>query len=101
MQNYQILLAIAGSITALTVILKAVINIGKLWKTVVHFLDDYFGEEERPGFEGRPGLQERLRLMEENMEAIAYEMKPNSGSSIKDAINRIESRLTELEKKSD
>ena len=98
MNPNQILMTIAATITALTIIMVGIRKVTVIVKRFIHFLDDYFGEEERPGFPGRPGMQERLRHMEEEMKTISYEMKPNSGSSIKDAINRIEKRLDALEK---
>lgn len=99
MSPNQILVTIAATATAVTVIMVFVSKAMKLVKQFIHFLDDYFGEEERPGFAGRPGMQERLKRMEDDMKSIVYEMKPNSGSSIKDAINRIEKRLEALEEK--
>ena len=89
---------LAATVTAVGVIGVGVHKATLLVKRFIHFLDDYFGEESRPGFEGRPGMQERLRAIEMEIECISYEMKPNSGSSIKDAINRIEKRLDNLEK---
>ena len=82
------------------------VQVGNFWRCWLEYvlilsadvLDDYFGEEERPGFEGRPGMQERLGYMESEIACISYEMRPNSGSSIKDAINRIEERLDKLER---
>lgn len=100
MDPNQLLMTIAATITAITVITVGIRKATALIKRFIHFLDDYFGEEERPGFPGRPGMQERIRVMEEELKTISYEMKPNSGTSIKDAIGRIEKRLTELEQKS-
>jgi len=97
MELAQIILSIAGTLGGITVIIVTGGKISKSFKRFIHFLDDYFGEEARPGFSGRPGMQERLRKIEEDVDHISYEMKPNSGSSIKDAINRIEKRLTALE----
>jgi hypothetical protein len=88
---------LAATVTAIGVVGVGLYKATLLVKRFIHFLDDYFGEEERPGFEGRAGLQERLRIIEMEIEHISYEMKPNSGSSIKDAINRIEKRLLQLE----
>ena len=98
MDSNQFLMMLAATVTAIGVIGVGVHKAIVLTKRFIHFLDDYFGEEERPGFDGRPGLQERLRIIEMEIESISYEMKPNSGSSIKDAINRIEKRLDNLEK---
>lgn len=90
---------LAAIITAVGVIGVGLHKAIKLTKRFIHFLDDYFGEEERPGFDGRPGLQERLRIIEMEIECISFEMRPNHGTSIKDAVNRIEKRLDQLEQK--
>ena len=99
MEPTQILISIAATITAITAIFVGFRKLSLIVKRVIHFLDDYFGEEARPGFDGRPGMQERLRSIEEEMKCVSYEMRPNSGSSIKDAIGRIEKRLDALEDK--
>lgn len=92
---------LAATVTAIGVIGVGVHKATLLVKRFIHFLDDYFGEEERPGFQGRPGMQERLRNMEEEIACISFEMRPNHGTSIKDAINRIEKRLDQLEQRKD
>ena len=89
---------LAATVTAIGVIGVGIHKTIKLVKRFIHFLDDYFGEEERPGFEGRPGMQERLKFMEEEIACISFEMRPNHGTSIKDAVERIEKRLDKLEK---
>ena len=90
---------LAATVTAIGVIGVGVYKASKLVKRFIHFLDDYFGEEERPGFDGRPGLQERLKFMEDEIACISFEMRPNHGTSIKDAVARIEQRLDKLEQK--
>lgn len=90
---------LAAIVAAVTVVGVGVHKTTVLTKRFIHFLDDYFGEEERPGFQGRPGMQERMRIIEQELRHISYEMKPNSGTSIKDAINRIEKRLEALEQR--
>lgn len=97
MSPNEFLIMLAATITAIGVIGVGLHKATKLTKRFIHFLDDYFGEEARPGFDGRPGMQERLSYMESEISCISYEMRPNSGSSIKDAINRIEKRLDTLE----
>ncbi len=89
---------LAATVTAIGVIGVGLHKAIKLTKRFIHFLDDYFGEEERPGFEGRPGMQERMLIIEQELKCVSYEMRPNSGTSIKDAIGRIEKRLEQLEK---
>jgi hypothetical protein len=98
MEPTNFLIMLAATVTAIGVIGVGLHKTTKLVKRFIHFLDDYFGEEERPGFEGRPGMQERLKFMEEEIACISFEMRPNHGTSIKDAIARIENRLDELEK---
>ena len=98
MESTNFLIMLAATVTAIGVIGVGLHKTTKLVKRFIHFLDDYFGEEERPGFEGRPGMQERLKFMEEEIACISFEMRPNHGTSIKDAIARIENRLDELEK---
>jgi hypothetical protein len=92
------LMTIAATITAIGVIGVGLYKVTKLVKRFIHFLDDYFGEEPRPGFDGRPGMQERLRFMEQEIACISFEMRPNHGTSIKDAVGRIEERLDKLER---
>lgn len=58
----------------------------KLWPFVVkfvRFMDDVAGEPARPGYPARPGLMERVATIE-------HEVKTNHGSSLKDAVKRIE-----------
>jgi hypothetical protein len=98
MESTNFLIMLAATVTAIGVVGVGLHKATKLVKRFIHFLDDYFGEEERPGFEGRPGMQERLKFMEEEIACISFEMRPNHGTSIKDAIARIENRLDELEK---
>jgi archaellum component FlaC len=114
MQNWIVaenILALAAIITAATVLIVAIRRVSKVIKKAVHFFDDYFGEDERPGVQRRPGISERLSSMESclnkvderlgtveyKIESIEKELQPNSGSSLRDAINRIEDRVETLE----
>ena len=92
---------LAATVTAIGVIAVGIRKATIVVKRFIHFLDDYFGEEERPGFQGRPGMQERMRIIEQELKCVSYEMRPNSGTSIKDAIGRIEKRLEQLEQRKD
>ena len=71
------------------VIVGAAVKGWKVIKRLNHFLDDVMGEEERPGVPARPGLMERVMRVE-------HELFPNSGASLRDQTNRIESTLTEI-----
>jgi len=105
------IIAIAAFVTACTVITIAFVKTSKVIKRIVHFFDDYFGEEGRPGIEPRPGFSERMASIEKSLEVgaekfntieykldkIDYELRPNSGTSLRDAVNRIEQRVEALE----
>jgi len=107
------LLITASIITACTVLIIAAIKSGKFVKRIIHFFDDFLGEEERAGVPARPGfsarmsklegciekVSDRLEVIEYRVAEINYELQPNSGNSAKDAINRIEKRLNEIEGK--
>lgn len=101
----------AALITAVTVLVIALVRTSRFIKRIVHFFDDYFGEDERPGVAARPGFSERMASIEKSLEKgterfstieykldkIDYELRPNSGLSLRDAVNRIEKRVEALE----
>lgn len=109
--NVQTLLAGGG---ALVVIIAAIFGAVR-WavgtsarqaRKVDNFLEDWYGEEERPGVARRPGVMERLatnetgqELMQETLSAIRRELTTNGGSSLKDRVVSVDSRLLEVEKK--
>jgi len=115
MENWLVtesIIATATAITAITVLIVAFVKTSKFIKKIVHFFDDFLGEEERPGVPYRPGFSERMGAVENSInkiderlgtiefkvQAIDKELQPNSGLSVRDAINRIEFRLDHLEK---
>jgi len=68
----------------------------RVWKTcapfiraIRDFLDDWKGEPDRPGVKGRQGVMARLG-------SIEHELHPNSGLSMRDAINRTEQQGKDL-----
>lgn len=97
--NESEMMIIGGIATATITILTAYFLIVKFiapfvkrtrsWlRTWENFLVDWTGEEARPGRGKIPGVMERLN-------SIDGELKNNGGSSIKDAVARIEKRLEE------
>ena len=76
-------------ILGIGVLVAAGVKGWKVIKRLNHFLDDVMGEEARPGVPARPGLMERVMRVE-------HELFPNSGASLRDQTNRIESTLTEI-----
>lgn len=97
--NESEMMIIGGVATATITILTAYFLIVKFiapfvkrirnWiRTWENFMVDWTGEEARPGRDKVPGVMERLN-------SIDGELKNNGGSSIKDAVARIEKRLEE------
>jgi hypothetical protein len=84
-------------IVELSIILAAITGIGvflmkttKLVRNIVRFLDSFLGSDENPG------VLERLNNMESDIKHIKAEVTYNSGTSLKDAVKRIEDRLNQL-----
>ena len=67
-------------------------NIAKVTKKLDLFWEDWNGEEARPGRDKTPGVMERLNK-------IDGELKHNGGSTMKDAVKRIEQKLDRIEER--
>ena len=61
---------LTGFGTALAVVLPLVAALTPKARRFLHFIDDLMGEEERPGAERRPGILERLMLLETRLDLI-------------------------------
>ena len=61
---------LTGFGTALAVVLPLVAALTPKARRFLHFVDDMMGEEERPGAERRPGILERLTLLETRLDLI-------------------------------
>jgi hypothetical protein len=93
-------LAVTWSVAAAAIVgLAAMIWRGArgIARKLDHILDDWAGEEARPGVPARPGIVERISRMEERqvlagerLDRIEHELQPNSGSSLRDAVDRVE-----------
>lgn len=98
----QNLLNIASAIIvaggAVGVIWGLVRPLARKVKGMMHSLDmfilDWFGSEEAPGRDAVPGVMERLNN-------IDGELKHNGGSTMKDAMKRIEDKLSEIDERLD
>lgn len=62
----------------------------QLFNTWESFIRDWAGEEAGPGRDRIPGVMERLN-------EIDGQLKNNGGSSVKDAVDRIEIRVNEID----
>jgi hypothetical protein len=78
--------AVMTGLTAIAVLIRGTF---RLFRKASHLLDDLIGEEARPGVEARAGLTERISRIE-------HELNPNSGGSLRDSIDRIESMLANV-----
>jgi hypothetical protein len=68
----------------------------RLARRVEDFMDDWAGEPGRPGVQPRPGVMERLAGFEERLTRVEHELYPNSGQSLRDAVDRANERLLRL-----
>lgn len=82
---------------AIAVIVAVVAFIGWLVKrawpvvaAVKDFLDDWKGEHARPGQPARPGVPDTLQALKVQVATLQHEVRPNGGSSLRDAIDRVE-----------
>lgn len=78
-----LLLSLVVATSILTPLTLVVRKVRPIVKQLTNFLEDWFGEPERPGVAARPGIL--LRLVK-----IERELKPNGGSSMRDAVDRVE-----------
>jgi hypothetical protein len=61
---------LTGFGTALAVVLPLIAAFTLKARRFLHFIDDLMGEEERPGTQRRPGILERLMLLEARLDLI-------------------------------
>jgi hypothetical protein len=81
---------IVGGIAILGFLASVWMKLQKLINNVDTFMVDWTGSDERPGRDKVPGVMERLNK-------IDGELKHNGGSTMKDAVKRIETKLDRIE----
>jgi len=110
---FEILIMTGAVIAAVTGIIVFSMKIAKGLKRIVHFLDDYNGEEARPGVPERLGMSARISQLEDCVSSsrtelgqldkkvtfIEKELHPNHGTSMRDKVDRIVLRLDTVEEK--
>lgn len=103
------LVGTAALITAIVIIWRASASLARGARKLSHFFDDWFGEASRPGQDARPGFPDRLSGVESSVscmsdqvatiaarvERVEAQVHPNGGSSMRDAVARIEKRTTQ------
>ncbi|MFF0744225.1 hypothetical protein ACFYVL_27885 [Streptomyces sp. NPDC004111] len=88
--------AIVATAGALAVVWRAIRPLRQLARRVEDFVDDWQGTEARPGVPARPGVMTRLGAIEEQLAAVEHELHPNSGGSLRDAVDRVDQRTAQL-----
>lgn len=79
--------------TGLWRFVRAAVRIGR---RVNVFFDDWYGQEGRPGVPARPGVLERVQGIEDRMQGVHHELQPNSGASLRDAVDLANCRLERM-----
>lgn len=88
-----------GIIVALITIIAALITCAR-WAyeqvcSLQDLLDDWHGEEDRPGVPGRLGVMERLDRIEKTVNSAAFNSRPNHGTSAYDEHTRLLKEIIE------
>ncbi|MFJ2115366.1 hypothetical protein ACIOEX_26310, partial [Streptomyces sp. NPDC087850] len=68
-------------------------RLGRTIGTVDDFITDWNGVDERPGVPERKGVMLRLDGIGERLTAVEHELHPNSGASLRDAVDRVDVAL--------
>lgn len=85
------IIAVGGAIGVVYKLTSPIANKAKrLIEALDLFTKDWFGDEGDDLHQRKPGMLERMSRVES-------ELKHNGGSSIKDAVRRIEKKLTEID----
>jgi hypothetical protein len=93
MEIAGILIVITGAVLGVTqVILPLWKKVNRLFETWSSFVRDWNGEPSEPGREAVPGVMERLNKLD-------GELTHNGGSSLKDAVYRLEKNQDRLFRK--
>ncbi len=64
-------------------------------RSLQDLLDDWHGEEARPGVSGRLGVMERLDRIEKTVNTAAFNSRPNHGTSAYDEHTRLLKEILE------
>ena len=83
--------AVTSSLVTARRFVRPLLDMTKQWR---EFREDWQGVPNRAGFPGHPGMPERMLATEQAVEAIRAELVTNGGSTLKDAIRRIEAQQT-------
>lgn len=92
---------VSATVVASGGIITGVRCVRRLTKRVRLFLDDWAGEEARPGVDATPGVMEQLKTLNTTMgdfdarlHGVEAQLSPNGGSSLHDRVTAIERKLS-------
>ncbi|MEV6790913.1 hypothetical protein AB0M87_02705 [Streptomyces sp. NPDC051320] len=93
-------LACAAIVAAIGVLWRLTRGFRRIMARVDDIVDDWQGVQPRPGIPGRPGVMARLggiearaAGIEERLGSVEHELHPNSGQSLRDAVDRVDVAL--------
>jgi len=99
MSSMNIILTVGGVATALAAIGYILARGLKFIQSATRFMDDWYGTEEYPGVVERLAHgNARFDCIEGELKIIKEELFNNSGSSLRDAIDRIEEAVSKKDK---
>jgi hypothetical protein len=81
--------AATGAFATSRKIARPLLGMVREWR---EFREDWQGVPDRPGFKGHPGMPERMASVELAVEQTRCELLTNHGTSLKDAVRRIEAQ---------
>lgn len=93
MADMETVAAVAGGVIAVGAAVGASVRwLHRRLQGLEEFFTDWFGQPKRPGVPGRPGVMSRLEDLDHRVAGIEHELHPNSGASLRDAVDRIDAQ---------
>lgn len=96
-------IAAAAVAAALGLLWRMTRGVRRIVIRVDEFVDDWNGTAGRPGVPGRPGVMTRLDGIEgelgsvtARLASVEHELHPNSGTSLRDAVDRVDVRTQQM-----
>lgn len=81
---------------ALALAWRMIRGVVRILRRMDDLADDWQGVAARPGVPERPGVMARLDQIEGRVGTIEHELRPNSGHSLRDAVDRVDRRTASL-----
>lgn len=88
-------------LTCLSILGGIVVAILKYGRKIMQMVEDFNGTAERAGVPARPGVMQRLGTLDEQVAAVHTEVNYNHGTTIKDAVARIENDVKGIHERLD